>query len=50
MPRTNIFFKTIKIKQQEEIVNNDDEEESFNEDIGLQNDEYDDKIDLNEVN
>ena len=46
MPRRNIFFKIIKIKEQEAILNIDDEEENFNEQISLQNDKHDDNIDL----
>ena len=47
--KKQIFFKFIKIKEQEEIVDVDDNEEYFNEEISLQNDEYDDNIDFDIV-
>ena len=46
MPGRNIFFKIIKIKEQEMILSIDDDEENFNEQISLQNDKHDDNIDL----
>ena len=44
-----LFKIYIKIKEQQEIVNVDDDEENSNEEISLQNDEYDDNIDLERV-
>ena len=43
------FLKIIKIKEQKEIINVDNDGENFNQEINMQDDEYDDNIDLYEV-
>ena len=40
------FFKIIKIKEQKEIINVDNDGKNFNQEINMQDDEYDDNIDL----
>ena len=40
------FLKIIKIKEQKEIINVDNDGENFNQEINMQDDEYDDNIDL----
>ena len=43
------FLKIIKIEDQKEIINVDNDGENFNQEINMQDDEYDDNIDLYEV-
>ena len=40
------FLKIIKIKEQKEIINVDNDGKNFNQEINMQDDEYDDNIDL----
>ena len=48
--KKNIYIYIIlKWKEQEEIVNVNDDEENFSEEISLQNDKYDNSIDLDMI-
>ena len=43
------IYIILKWKEQEEIVNVNDDEENFSEEISLQNDKYDNSIDLDMI-